>query len=172
MAINIENGKKIYKALKLAGANNTLMPILMSQVAHETGGFKSPVLQSNNNASGIMFINKTKQKNAIKGSPFPPNESRTAHYAKFKTLKDWAIDYLRIIGKTPQTATSLTDYAQKLKARKYYTADTNLYAKALISWDNQLKKLDLFKEKNDDNLKLILPISIILGIFAFSFFRK
>jgi hypothetical protein len=43
MAINIENGKKIYKALKLAGANNALMPILMSQIAHETGGFKSPV---------------------------------------------------------------------------------------------------------------------------------
>jgi IS1 family transposase len=171
MSINIENGKKIYKALKSAGANNTLMPILMAQVAHETGGFNSKVLQSDNNASGIMFINEPKQKNATRGKSFPIKESKTAHYARFNTLKDWAIDFLRIIGKTPKTATSLTDYAQKLKARRYYTADTTLYAKALISWDKQLKKLDLYTTESN-NLKLILPISIILGIFAFSFFRK
>lgn len=170
MAVNIENAKKIYKALKSAGANDRLIPILMSQVAHETGGFNSKVLQSDNNASGIMFINNPKQKNAVKGRAFPKNESKTAHYAKFNTLKDWAVDFLRIIGKTPQTATSLTDYAQKLKARKYYTADTSLYAKALISWDKQLKKLDLFKD--NDNLKIILPVSIILGIFAYSLFVK
>jgi hypothetical protein len=172
MAVNIENGKKIYKALKLAGANDRLMPILMSQVAHETAGFNSKVLQSDNNASGIMFINDPKQKNAVRGKAFPKKESKTAHYARFNTLKDWAVDFLRIIGKTPKTATSLTDYAQKLKARRYYTADTSLYAKALISWDKQLKKLDLYKQENNDNLKIILPVSIILGIFAYSLFVK
>jgi len=86
--INIENAKKIYKALIDSGVNNNLLPLLMYQIAHETGGFNSKVLQSDNNASGIMFINAPKQKNAIKGRAYPKNESNSAHYAKFNTLKD------------------------------------------------------------------------------------
>lgn len=169
MAINIENGQKIYKALKSAGVNNTLMPILLAQVAHETAGFNSKVLKSDNNASGIMFINNPKQKNAVRGRSFPQNESKTAHYAKFNTLKDWAIDFLRIIGKTPKTATSLTDYAQKLKARKYYTADTSAYANALIAWNKQLSKLNLIdKNENSGILPLILFCGFIAGVYIYT----
>ena len=133
---NKTNAAKILQALKDAGASPKIIPFLMAQVAHETGNFQSRVFVQNNNASGIMFINNpSRQKGATRGLLFPtkeqPKNGKTIYYANFATLKDWAIDYLRIVGKLPQQATNLTDYAIKLKQRGYYTADTIAYARAL-----------------------------------------
>jgi hypothetical protein len=168
MAYNTANVKQVLAALMAAGASPTVVPFLMAQVAHETGNFDSRVFRDNNNASGIMFINNpARQKNATRGRLFPANEqprdpSRPRlHYAHFATLKDWARDYLRIIGKAPQTAANLTQYATLLKNRGYYTAPLNQYAAALNAHYNRLKKAGLLDNLTATGAK-ILPI--ILGI--------
>lgn len=139
MAYNLNNAKRVLNALINAGANPVIIPFLMAQIAHETGDFDSKVFRENNNASGIMFINKSKQKNATKGNAFPSKEGNH-FYANFATLKDWAVDYLRIIGNTPQKATSLNDYAQKLKNNGYYTDTVSNYANALNAHFKALNK--------------------------------
>jgi len=143
MAYNIANAKLILTALIDAGAKPVVIPFLMSQIAHETGNFASRVFKSNNNASGIMFINKPlKQKNATRGLPYPKREGKY-FYANFASLKDWAVDYLRIIGKLPMQAISLPDYAAKLRARGYYTDTVQNYTKGLKIHFNNLIKSEL-----------------------------
>jgi hypothetical protein len=170
---NIENAKKVLKALIDAGAKTSVLPFLMAQVAHETGDFDSNVFRDNNNASGIMFINKpTKQKNAKRGRAFPKNEGNY-FYAHFNTLKDWAVDYLRIIGNLPLQATSLNDYAQRLKARKYYTASTSLYAKALNAHFEKLKNINLISNtSNVSNSLLSIFVVALLGAGVYLFTTK
>jgi len=131
MAYNSSNAKLVLNALISAGAPAQVLPFLMSQVAHETGNFNSRVMKANNNASGIMFINKPlKQKNATRGLPYPKKEGKY-WYANFASLTDWARDYLRIVGKLPMQAVSLPDYAAKLRQRGYYTDSLSNYTKGL-----------------------------------------
>lgn len=168
MAYNTANAQRVLQALSAAGASPMVIPFLMAQVAHETGNFDSRVLRENNNASGIMFINNTaKQKNATRGLAYPRNEwpsaSKPLYYANFATLKDWATDYLRIIGKAPQTATNLTQYATLLKNRGYYTAPLSQYAAALNAHYTKLKKAGILDKITATGAN-ILPL--ILG-FAF-----
>lgn len=168
MAYNIPNAQKVMQALAAAGAAPTIMPFLMAQVAHETGTFNSRVLVENNNASGIMFINNpTRQRNATRGRAFPRNEwpapNKPLYYANFATLKDWAVDYLRIVGKTPQTAKNLTQYATLLKNRGYYTAPLAAYAKALEVHYNKLKKAGLLSNIAASSAK-VFPI--IIGVIV------
>lgn len=169
MAYNVNNAKQVLAALMAAGASPTVVPFLLSQVAHETGNFDSRVYRENNNASGIMFINNpTRQKNASRGRAFPqrewPSPTRPLYYANFATLKDWAIDYLRIIGKTPQTATNLTQYATLLKNRGYYTAPLADYAKALNVHYTKLKKAGLLDNLTATGAKILpLLIGLVVG---------
>jgi len=168
MKYNLTNGKKIIAALIAAGAKPDLLPWLMSQIAHETAGFNSKVLNTDNNASGIMFINKpAKQRNATRGSSFPKKEGKY-YYARFATLKDWAVDYLRIIGKVPQTATSLLDLATKLRARNYYTDTVANYAKGLNFHYKNIKDMfsDHVPSTSNNNLPLIVGSLILLAYFA------
>ena len=171
MKYNIDNAKKILNALISAGAPVVSIPFLMAQVAHETGDFDSRVFRENNNASGIMFINKPlKQKNALRGRAFPRNEwpspNRPLYYANFATLSDWAIDYLRIIGRTVLNSTTIEDYAVKLKNRGYYTASLFSYRAALISHLDRIKKLNLLKTETN-TIPAILPAIIALAIVSF-----
>lgn len=167
MAYNTANAKQVLAALMAAGASPTVVPFLLAQVAHETGNFDSRVFRENNNASGIMFINNpTKQKNATRGLMFPKNEigKTPIYYAKFASLKDWATDYLRIIGKAPQTASNLTQYATLLKNRGYYTAPLDLYAKALNVHYNNLKKAGLLNNITATGAKILpLLIGLVVG---------
>lgn len=163
--MNTINAKLILNALINAGVNASVIPFLMAQIAHETNGFKSRVLKTDNNASGIMFINKpTKQLNAVKGSRYPANEGKY-FYARFNTLNDWAKDYLRVLGKTAQTATSLADFAQKLKNRRYYTDTVKNYTNGLISWSKRIKNI-LPTPKNESNsgMEAFLAISAVIAI--------
>jgi hypothetical protein len=170
MAYNTANAQRVLQALSAAGASPTVIPFLMAQVAHETGNFDSRVFRENNNASGIMFINKPNQKNATRGRAFPRNEwpapNRPLYYAHFLTLKDWAVDFLRIVGKTPQTATNLTQYATLLKNRGYYTAPLSAYAAALNSHYNKLKKAGLLDKITATGAN-ILPLLIGFAFVAY-----
>lgn len=150
---NIENAKKILIALAQAGANPTILPLLMSQVAHETGDFDSTQFKINNNASGITYTTSGRQKNATKGNPLPINEQPLVngkrvikyYYAKFPTLKDWAVDYMRIVGTNVLKATDVVDYAKRLKAQNYYKATVQTYTNGLKFHLNELTKLGLTK---------------------------
>lgn len=156
MAYNVDNAKKVLNALAMAGANPTVIPFLMSQVAHETGNFDSNLFRTHNNASGITFTTSGRQKNATRGNPLPLNEQPIVngkrvtryYYARFNSLKDWAIDYLRIVGNTVLNSKDIVEYARKLRERKYYTATLQSYTKALQSHLTRLEKLGLTKFVN------------------------
>lgn len=118
----------IYTALKAQGLNDKQIKFALAQVLHETGNFtpKSNVARLNTNFSGIKWINKPYQK-ASKGSPVPPSERVPGNvaynfYAKFDSVKDWAIDYIRILKlkNNPLGAETLGDFLAKVAANKYY----------------------------------------------------
>jgi hypothetical protein len=106
-----------------------ILPYIVAQVAHETADFNSRLLYDHNNATGITFANKPKlQKNAIKGRPLP--EAPQYNYAKFASLNDWAVDYLRLINRgknKPLEALTIEDYVARLKANKFFTDTVERY---------------------------------------------
>mgnify|MGYP003648012305 FL=1 len=127
--------------------NSKQLSFALSQVLLETGNFSksSTVYKENNNFSGIKWINKPYQKNAIKGSLSPEGN----YYAKFNTPEDWANDYIRIlslkrskntIGR-PIDAENIEDFNNRLYANSYYSTlpgAKESYLKNLQFW---LKKL-------------------------------
>lgn len=151
MSYNIENAKKVLVALVQAGAKPSMLPLLMSQVAVETGNFDSNQFRINNNASGITYSTSGRQKNASRGNPLPIKEQPLVggkrvikyYYAKFPTLKDWAVDYLRIVNRSVTTATDVVDYAKKLKAQRYYADTLENYIKAIQGHFKRLTALGL-----------------------------
>ncbi len=164
MTYNLDNLKKIATALNAAGLKGNTLYLALAQVAHETGGFNDKKITTHNNPAGITWINKkTIQLNATKGNPLP--EAPKYHYAKFATLKDWANDYLRIVGKKLRSATSPADYATKLKSGKYYTDTVKNYSKAL---DGHFKKITTGVQKESGH-KVSFPIVVIIGIALFIF---
>ena len=164
---------QIIAALRAAGAPSTAIPFMLAQIAHETNGFKSAVFKRDNNASGIMYINKPlRQKNAVRGGKYPANEGKY-FYAKFATLKDWAIDYLRIIGKTVAQSTTLLDFATKLRAKKYYTDSIANYSKGLKYHNTLLAKSGIFNNDpapggGEIKSPIIIAGLIFLGYLCFS----
>lgn len=171
---NFENGKKIVAALLQAGAKQSALPYMLAQIAHETSGFNSRVFKSDNNASGIMFINKPlKQKNATRGGEYPKKESKIYHYAHFATLKDWAIDYLRIIGNLASSSKTLLDFATALRNRKYYTDTIPRYANGLKFHIKNITSLlndpmPSIENNNNKNTALIVGGVILFAYFALS----
>lgn len=138
-----------YDSLKAAGLNQPFLRLAMSQVMQETGVFSAHTEAANNdnNYSGIMFINNPDiQKNANQGSPFPANESRSAHYAKFETPTDWAIDFVRILSKYPNypiRAINPVDFVERLKANHYFSGNLALYTKNVTYFFNYLSSIGL-----------------------------
>jgi hypothetical protein len=149
------------------GVNQQLIPILISQVAHETGGFKSKGLLTRNNASGIIWANSPNQLNASKGDPLP--EDDRYYYANFDTLQDWANDYIRILSRggdqAPIKQKNVTDFVAALKKNKYFSADQSIYEKAVQRFYNIYKDI---KPKAFLSLGLLL----VLGLGAFFILRK
>ena len=153
MEYNLNNLKKIAFALQKAGATGKEFVFLLCQVGHETGDFASNVFLTHTNASGITWANKPYQLNATKGEPLKENPKY--HYARFKTLKDWAVDFRRITRKSTTQAGSLAEYAALLKQQKYYRDPVEVYANGL---QNAFKKLSVIYTKLTGNT-LVLPKS-------------
>jgi hypothetical protein len=107
---------------------------LVAQVAHETADFKSKLLYDHNNASGIVFTGRKTQKNATKGRPLP--EAPQYNYAMFATIKDWAIDYLRVLNlrNKPIAANTPDEFINRLKANGYFTANIDAYKKSFLKY--------------------------------------
>jgi hypothetical protein len=108
-----------------------------------TGGydpFTSPVFLRNNNVGGIMYIaNPAIQKDSVAGDPFPPNESKTAKYAKFGSIESSFRDKLRIVRKALDKSTNPTEYARALKLQGYYTGNEANYAAGLRRFYDKIK---------------------------------
>jgi len=121
-----------------------------------------------------MFINNpTRQKNATRGRAFPRNEwpaaDKPLYYANFNSLKDWAIDYLRLVKKSAEQSTNFEQFAVALKNRRYYGATVSSYTKGMIAYYNQLNKTDLFKNIAATGSN-ILPLFIGAVIVAYLLF--
>lgn len=164
MNYNIDNLNKVKKSLINAGLKDFKLELALTQVAHETGDFDSSVFNENNNASGIMYINNSKkQKNATKGKPFPSKEGKY-FYANFKSLDDWAKDFIRIVQNSLNKATSINEYASLLKENKYYTDNVSNYLKGLNFNYNKLLKGDYFKVSTKTTAILIVYILVVILI--------
>lgn len=120
-----------------------ILPYIVAQVAHETADFNSKLLYDHNNATGIIFANKPAvQKNATKGRVLP--EDIRYNYAKFDSIKDWAVDYVRIINRgknKPLTATTVEEYVNRLKAKGFFTATLESYLAGVKRYMKKYSKL-------------------------------
>lgn len=142
-AKQLERATRAGQALKDAGATGPQLSYLIPQIAWETGHFKSAVMDTDNNYSGIKYVG---QSGATPGSKAPGNEGK-APYAHFNSPQDWAKDHLRILKKVgkarPLEATSLQDYVSRLKKNGYFTDTEANYYKGLDSLQNMYKPLIL-----------------------------
>ena len=121
--------------------------LALAQAMQETGAFKAGInLMNDNNFSGIMYINKPGiQKNATKGRKFPTKEGNF-YYARFASPKDWAVDFLRILNRSPNfpiQATTPKDFVHRLKLNKYFTAPENVYTKNVVFFHDLLTSLGI-----------------------------
>ncbi len=117
----------VYDALIKAGFKDPVLSLSLAQVLHETGAFtsKSTVYDKNNNPTGIVWINKPYQVNAVKGSALPKSEGKY-YYAKFSDLGAWAKDYRRILSKgtKPIQAQDPANFVNRLAANRYFLPNT------------------------------------------------
>lgn len=107
---------------------------VMAQLRHETGRPKldSPVAIKNNNVSGITWNENFPED--WKGTPRPSEEG--GYYVHFPTYGDWSDEYLKLLKKdkgsgAPLDATSIEDYAHRLKKNGYYTAPESVYVNGM-----------------------------------------
>jgi hypothetical protein len=164
MTYNLTNLKKIAAALTAAGLSGNTLLLALAQVAHETGGFNDKKITTHNNPAGITWINKkTIQINATKGNALP--EAPKYHYAKFATLKDWANDFMRIVGKKLRSASSATDYATKLKAGGYYTDTIKNYSKALEGHFKKVTQSSQATNKKESPAPIVIIIGLVILLY-------
>ncbi len=112
---------KLHPMLLQAGIPEPAASYGLYATYHETAAYSSPLYKDHNNASGIKFA---KQAGAVKGAN---------GYAYFNTLQDWANAYAHELKKraNPAGATSLEDFATRLKANGYYEDSFSNYLSGL-----------------------------------------
>ena len=145
------NIQEVKQLLINAGFPNNSLLFALAQCCFESGGveFNSPVDLANNNLTGITYANgEGWQHNATCGTPMPPQDSLTGHYAHFATMQDWANDFHRIVHAQfswnrlgrPIEATTLEDYVARLKDNHYFQADESVYLNGLKHYLNILNQ--------------------------------
>jgi hypothetical protein len=120
-------------ALKSAGLDDERIGWVMGQIAYETGHYKNQGTIKDNNLSGIKYYG---QPGASPGSPAPKSEGPNP-YAHYKSIQDWANDYLRImksVGKyRPLEASSVEEFVTRLKKNGYFGGDLASYISGVKS---------------------------------------
>ena len=151
----------IVKVVESEGLPTTFINLAMLQLAHETGGFKSKISRVNN-LSGIKYsVNGYGRNSGI----LPPKNEGPTPYAAYDTLELWAKDYLRILKKSnAHRATSIEDFASRLKSKGYFTDTLSNYTKALKSWQPQISRLPTISTGGTISILLIVIVisSIII----------
>lgn len=123
----------VYQFLILSGLNETLARFATAQSAHETGGWKSAIFLSNNNAFGMKYA---KQVNAL---------GEKNGYANYKgvnnSVADFAAWYIRKrtnIMSFPLYINSTADFVKFLKLNNYFEDDEQNYLKGVDYFYNKL----------------------------------
>jgi hypothetical protein len=136
-AQNVQPIQNLYSVLNSAGLTSLQVQLLLSQAIHETGLFTaSPNWKNvqNNNLAGIT----------AHGS-FPADSGGT--YAVYPDLvtfvNDWLSPAVLNKGAYPLDATSVTDFATRLKTNGYYGDSLSNYAADLQKWFNVLQSAQL-----------------------------
>ena len=155
--MNIQRAEQAKQAIaQILKENNKLdkLRLVLLQMAHESGGFTSHVQATNNNFTGIKFAN---QEGATKGVLSPEGD----YYANFSTPYYWAKSYYHELTKksNPLGATSIKDFAARLKANGYFTASLESYTAALKSWINTIN--------NKLGLKVTFTTTLLLAFIIF-----
>lgn len=133
----------IYNTLVKLNLSPILIKYIIAQVMHETGVLSSTQsLTKYYNYSGITWGNNARQiaTGAYK-APIVQPENKKISYAAYPAPINWAKDLVRILSFAPNypiKATSITDYAKRLKANNYYTASETAYANSLTNFYNFL----------------------------------
>jgi hypothetical protein len=147
------------------GVPDRVLPFVIAQIAHESNNFTSNLLNTHNNASGIVY-NPKWQKNAQAGEQLPENNNY--YYARFNTLNDWAKAYYHILKRktnSPLDAINIEDYVLRLKAHNYFTDSVNNYLHGVRNFYNRYKNITGSAGK-------IIPLLFIGGLFIWLLSRN
>lgn len=109
--------------LRSVGMPEKMLPYMLAQIAHETDGGRSALANTYHNWSGI------------KANNHGHSSGSTANgFAMYKTDKNWASDYKRVLSMPPGrpiAAAGAEDFYQRLNKNGYFTkAEGPAYAKA------------------------------------------
>lgn len=119
------NQSQINQLLYNAGFPAAVAPWSAAQAILESINGTSHVAKTDNNLSGIKWVNKPYQK-ATRGIKSPEGN----YYAHYATWQDWANDFKRVLSVGPDApinATSMQDYVNRLHKHKYFTSSPTLY---------------------------------------------
>ena len=114
---------KMLKMIRDIGIKPPADYFCLYQMYHETDHFTSPLFMLHYNASGIKFANQNGATKQPTGLP----------YAWFKNWTDYMASYRKEMtkGSNPSGATTIEDFAHRLKLNKYYEDTEANYVTAL-----------------------------------------
>jgi hypothetical protein len=121
---NLDTATKTAQLLKLHGFNDSLTKWATAQAAHETNGFTSNILKSNNNLFGMKYAKQIYAQGEKNG------------YANYLSIENSVIDFISWYNRhrssllsMPLVILNLNDYVSFLKNQKYFEANETEYLK-------------------------------------------
>ena len=120
--LNKEVADNTFDLLIAAGLNETLSKFAAAQSAHETSGFNSAILKSNNNLFGMKYAGQILAAGEKNGYANYNN-----HNDSVKDFVKWYTKHRNAIFSLPLIIYTLKDYVNFLKRNNYFEADENDY---------------------------------------------
>lgn len=154
----------IINKLAKAGVPAKQIPLLLAQIATETGNFKDKKLYEYNNAGGLVYsrsaydaVDKDK---ILRGRPLP--EAPQYNYAIFPSFDLYLKYYLKILRRKPQEpikAVDAVDFVKRLKAQNYFSGSADHYLNNIRFW---MKKYGAIKPAPIVATLLIVALAIAI----------
>lgn len=158
----IDTANIIYNTAISTGINNLVASFIVSQAAHETGGFTSDLFNRANNAFGMTVPKLRKSPFIIAADKKQPDGS--GNYAKYLNVQDSTKDLIHWFtynGITLNTITSPEQYANVLKSKGYYGDTVQNYLSGLKTYLAKFNGL----LKNHSSLIIIYIIAVVFLLF-------
>lgn len=131
MKQTLQKAQQFKELLVSYGLAEGFAEIVVSQSAHETGGWSSAVFRSNNNGFGMRYP-RIRQTTAV---------GEKGGYSVYETVADSFKDivfYLKYVRIPKAAEASVSTYSEFLKMRKYYEDEFSNYANGVAAWRRQL----------------------------------
>ena len=139
---------QVWNALKGVGLDGDLLQWAFIQLYMESAGFSNGPASKDNNPGNIIWF-----KGQRRGVYMPGNKTYATH---FNTLADFARVYNQLLNKAPGrpiAATSLADFAHRLKLNNYYGAESeSSYLGKLEATAARLGRLYKFYKATDKKM--------------------